>query len=112
MIYESQFVHRATAADGSIIPEMILIYPEPTIFTKHILLPLGEAGERLGETLENDPALQRLAIEYGFRNNNIRYFREHTGKHAVPVADNLVNVIETPSYEIMERMIGLIEQRY
>ena len=112
MVYESQFVQRSVAEDGGIMPEMLLIYPKPTIFTKHILLPLSEAGKKLGEALETDPELQSLAIEYGFRNNNIQYFREHTRKYGVPVADNLVDVIEPPSYEVIEHMIELIDQRY
>ena len=47
MIYESQFIQRAAAADGSITPDMVLMYPDPTIFSKHTfvgLTPAGQAG--------------------------------------------------------------------
>jgi len=112
MMYESQFIYRIAARNGSITAEMVLMYPEPTLFTKHTFLPFSPAGERLGELLENNPELQRLAVQHGFRTRDLTYFREFTREHGVTVADNLVNVIEPPSYEIIERMIQLIEQRY
>jgi hypothetical protein len=112
MIYEAQFIYQAAIPNGGIAPEMMLMYPEPTLFTKHILIPLSENGERLGELLENDLELQRLAIEYGFRNDDLIYFREFTGNHQLALPNSLVNVVEPPSYEILEPMIQLIEQKY
>lgn len=50
------------------------MYPIPTIFTKHMLIPLSEAGATLGDLLTTDPELQRLAVEHGFRNSNRAYF--------------------------------------
>ncbi|THB77159.1 MAG: hypothetical protein D6B25_07635, partial [Desulfobulbaceae bacterium] len=75
MVYESQFLHDAALPDSVIRDEMLLLYPEPTVFTKHILLPFSEAGEKLAEALVNDPVLQELAIKHGFRNKNIAKFR-------------------------------------
>jgi len=112
MIYEEQFLHRAAAGDGGITSDMVLLYPEPTLYTKHVLLPLNEAGARLGEALTTDPELQRLAVEHGFRNQNTAYFREFTRQHHITAADTLTNVIDAPSYEVLERMIQRIEQRY
>jgi hypothetical protein len=112
MIYEAQYISRAAANDGSILPDMVLLYPEPTIFTKHILIPLSEAGERLGEAMETDPDLQRLAIEYGFRNDDMAYFREYTDDAGLTMPQSLVNVIEPPSYEVLESMIQAIEAEY
>lgn len=109
VIYESQFVHQAVLQNSGIAQEMVLMYPEPTLFTKHILLPLSAGGERLGELLEQDPELQRLAVEHGFRTGNVAAFRQLTRDKGVAVAEALVNVIEAPGYEILERMIQLIE---
>ena len=44
MIYESQFLARAAAKDGSITPDMVLLYPEPTIFSKHTFVGLTPDG--------------------------------------------------------------------
>jgi hypothetical protein len=112
MMYEAQFIAQAALQDGSIQPDMVLLYPEPTIFTEHILIPITEQGEALGEALENDPELQQLAIEYGLRNNNLAAFREFTELKAVRLPANIVNVIEPPDYEVLEGMIQQIEELY
>jgi hypothetical protein len=110
MIYEAQFLYRA--ANNGTTPEMVLIYPQPTIFSKHVLIPLTPGGEKLGELLTTDPDLQRLAIDYGFRNNDAAYFQQFVSENNLSVPPDLVNVIEPPSYEIIERMIQAIEQKY
>ena len=74
MIYESQFVSHAAMANGGVTPEMVLMYPQPTVYTKHVLVPFTENGDRLGETLTTDPELQRLAIHHGFRTSDGAYF--------------------------------------
>jgi hypothetical protein len=112
MIYEAQFLYQAATAEAGLLPDMVLMYPEPTIFSKHILIPLSEAGERLGELLSEDPTLKHLAIEHGFRNDDIARFREFAETHDISMPDTLVDVIEPPSYEILEHMIVLIEQKY
>ncbi len=112
MIYEAQFVSMAASPEGGMQPDMVLIYPEPTLFTKHMLIPFSEGGEQLGQLLQEDPDLQRLAIEYGFRNQDVAYFREFTEERQLALPDNLVNVIEPPSYEVLEGMIQNIESAY
>ena len=44
MIYESQFVARAAAHDGSIAKDMVLMYPNPDVLSKHTLVPLTRAA--------------------------------------------------------------------
>jgi len=110
MIYEAQFI--AAASAGSTTPDMVLMYPEPTIFSKHILVSFSEGGERLGELLRDDADLRRLAIEHGFRNDDLAYFREWTAQQKLAMPTAIVNVVEPPSYEVLERMIQQIEQKY
>ncbi len=112
MIYEAQFIYQAAIPDGSLTDDMVLMYPEPTIFSKHVLVTFSQGGERLGDLLRDDPDLQRLAIEHGFRNNDVAYFREFTDGLKLAMPDTLVNVVEPPSYEILEEMIQRIEQKY
>ena len=112
MIYEAQYLEEASRANGGISDAMALLYPEPTIFTKHILVPFNEKGNRLGAALADDPELQKLAIAHGFRNRDIAGFRNFLKSHNLVVPDTLVNVIEPPTFEILEQMITMIEQRY
>jgi len=112
IIYEQQFISKAAAADGSMSEDMILMYPEPTIFSKHTLVGLSDGGQRLGEVLSNDDELQKLEIEHGLRNSNIAYFRDFTQKHNIKIPPNFVNVVESPSYEMVEAMISGIEAKY
>jgi hypothetical protein len=51
MIYEAQYLARAAAQDGSIGPDRVLMYPEPTVLTKHTLVPLKPAGDPVGQPL-------------------------------------------------------------
>ena len=112
MIYEAQFLHEKAKANSPITEQMVLLYPEPTIFTKHVLVPLTDAGARLGDALTNDAELQRIATEHGLRTDNTHLFRDFVKRNHLAVPDLLVNVVEPPSYEVLEGMIQKIEARY
>ena len=112
MVYEAQYIAQEGLQPGSILPEMVLMYPQPTIFTKHVLVGFTPEGQRLGELLETDPELQKLAIEYGLRNNDLATFKQYTSQHNIALPDTLVNVIDPPSYEVLEGMIQNIEAQY
>ena len=112
MIYESQFIARAGANDGSITPQMVLLYPEPTIFSKHTFVGLTADGIRLGDFLANDPELRGLATQYGFRTSDTAAFQTFVTSHQLNVPQNLIDVIEPPSYEALEAMITRFEQLY
>lgn len=112
MVYEAQFLSEAARPNGGISQDMVLLYPEPTIFSKHILVPFNEKADKLGTALTEDMQLQFLAIEHGLRNRNAQGFRDFVKTHHLAVPEVLVNVIEPPTYEILEQMIGRVEQRY
>lgn len=111
MIYESQFLeHQAQRKERN--QDMILLYPQPTIFTKHIFVPVSEQGIRLGEALANDPELQRLAAEFGYRTANPEHFANYVKKNNLTAPVNLAEVIDPPSYEVLEKMIQEIEKKF
>jgi hypothetical protein len=110
MIYEAQFVAQAALNDGSITKDMVLMYPSPTIYSKHTIVPLTPVGDRAGRLLMTDPNLQRLAIKYGFRTNDTSAFNKFVSAHKIVLPPTLFNVIEPPSYETLESMITTIEQ--
>jgi len=112
MIYESQFLHEAAKVDSAINDDMVLLYPEPTLFTKHVLVPFNDKGTRLGEALKNDETLQKIATEYGLRTDNIKLFKNFIKTSKLSVPSSLVNVIDAPTFEVLENMIQMIELQY
>jgi hypothetical protein len=111
MIYESQFVARAAAHDGSISKDMVLMYPSPGLLSKHTLVPLNQKGDQVGRLLQSDSQLQTLEIKYGFRTSNAGQFKQFASGHGVALPDSLNNVIDPPTYEVLEYMISMIEKK-
>jgi hypothetical protein len=105
MIYEAQFLEYAIAHKEARDPNMVLLYPKPTIFTKHVFIPLDAKGEKLGALFENDPDLQKLANEHGLRTADPAYAREFWRGAGVHVPDRIIDVIDPPSYDVIETLI-------
>jgi hypothetical protein len=102
MIYEAQFLReQAKTKNSAIKADMVLLYPEPTLFTKHIFIPFNSEAEKLADALSNDEALQQIAIRHGFRTTNASASKDSS--FVAPL--ELVNVIDGPSYEMLEAMI-------
>jgi hypothetical protein len=112
MIYESQFLSHAFAKDGELTSDMVLMYPSPDVLSKHTFIPLTAAGARVGQLIQNDPTLLRLAVQYGFRTGNSAYFDSQVAQSGLTIPENLVNVIEPPTYDALEHMISGIEAAY
>jgi len=112
MIYEAQFIARAAARDASITPQMVLMYPSPTVESKHTIVPLTTRGEQVSQLLLHDPELLHLAVKYGFRTADSAYFNQFASSHGVSLPNQLVNVIDPPTYEALETMITGIDQRF
>ncbi|WP_225997465.1 hypothetical protein [Myceligenerans pegani] len=114
MAYEAQFLGRqlneATAA--AITDDMVLLYPAPTILSKHSLVSLTDAGDQVGRLLTDDDALARLEAAYGFRPNDAAVFTSVLEESGVPVPPAPVDVVEPPAYESLEGMIQEIAERY
>ena len=112
VVYESQLVEFWLKNPERLKGEMVLMYPKPTVFSKHVLVPFTSAGARLGDALENNPALRELAHEYGFRSGGDLKGPETWAKRGVHVPEILVDVIDPPSYEWLEQMIIGIEAKF
>ncbi|MFM9881268.1 MAG: hypothetical protein ACKVOO_12760 [Burkholderiaceae bacterium] len=117
MIYEAQFLEYLAKQEAAKAPpgprsEMVLLYPRPTIFSKHVFVALSPKGAKLGQLLETDPELQKLALEYGYRTSAQAAFVQRVQEKKWPVPTTLVDVIDPPSFEVLERMITDIEKKY
>lgn len=110
MIYEAQFIAQAAVPNG-LSNDMVLMYPDPTIYSKHILIALNDNGKKLGELLQTNPELQRLAVENGFRNTNLDLFKQVKKDRNLNLPDTIVNVVEPPSYDNLEKTIQMIQNQ-
>jgi hypothetical protein len=110
MIYEAQFVARLAAHDRAVTPDMTLLYPSPTVLSKHTLVPLRPAGDRAGHLLMTDPDLKRLAVKYGFHTDDPGAFSSYLRAQGVARPPQLVNVVEPPAFDPLEAMIAGIDQ--
>ncbi|MFZ2725006.1 MAG: hypothetical protein WAX77_02010 [Methylococcaceae bacterium] len=104
MIYEAQFLMEAhKKTNSAITADMVLLYPEPTLFTKHIFIPFNADAEKLADALVNDENLQQIANQYGLRTTKVN---NKSNNFITP--PTLVNIIDEPSYDLLEAMINRI----
>ena len=107
-IYEAQFLEQAL--QRSLKADMVLLYPRPTIFTKHVMVSLSDKGVRFLEAMA-DPAAMAIAVEYGYRTEdpgNLERLRGMARSKGLALPD-LVDLVDAPAYEMLERMIVAIE---
>jgi hypothetical protein len=110
--YESQLVAFWLAHPERLHSDMVMMYPVPTVFSKHVLIPYNDKGRRLGEALERDPELQELAHQYGFRTGGNTKGPEVWEQHGIHTPPTVVDVIDPPTHEWLEKMINGIEQKF
>lgn len=99
LVYEAQY--DTTAPAPPLGADNVLIYPRPTVYSRHTLIPLTPAGRAVGQALRDDPELVRLAQEHGFRPE--KPAGQRAAKRARPV-----DVVESPSFEVLETMLSAL----
>lgn len=106
-IYENQMVSFALAKKG-VGADMVLMYPQPTIFNKVVFVASSEKAKALGEALSTDPTLQRLAVDHGFRIGDTAHFVQVARAAGLAVEERLAQVVDPPSFELMGEMIDIV----
>jgi hypothetical protein len=99
LVYEAQF--DTTAPPPPLGADNVLIYPRPTVYSRHTLIPLTAEGRGVGQALRDDPELVRLAEEHGFR-------PEKPSGQPVAKRPRPVDVVESPSFEVLETMLSAL----
>jgi hypothetical protein len=110
MVYESQFFE-AALHDGALNQDMVLLYPEPTVYSKRIIVPFNAKGEKLAHLLSTQPELQKIAAEYGMRGSDPKLLADALAAKKLPAAPALNDVVEAPTFEMLEKMIVRIESQ-
>lgn len=98
LVYEAQYVTRAPAPP--LTDDNVMLFPRPTVYSRHTLIPLGPDGTAVGKALRDDPELVRLAAEHGYRPE-----KPLPGQQ---VGDRPVDVVESPSFEVLENMLSAL----
>ncbi len=106
-IYENQLVRYALNKKG-VAQDMVLLYPQPTIINKVVFVSMNERAKALADALANDPELQGIAIEYGFRIADSERFVKAVKPTGLAVEGRVTQVIDPPSFEIMAEMIDVV----
>lgn len=102
LVYESQFLDTVSAQKVPGGGDHVLLFPNPTVYAWHTLVPLTPAGSAVGKLLRDDETLKDIAAEYGFRPQG----RTLADRPNPPV------VVEPPDYQVLEMMLDrLAEQR-
>lgn len=107
LIYESQFLE--AKRNQKLRDNHILLYPQPGLVLKHILVGKSEAGKQLGKLLAEDPQIQKIIAKYGFRTNDVGVFAAQAKELGLD-APELLNLAEAPSTSILDSMTQTINQ--
>ncbi len=109
-IYENQMLAQAQKAGGGLRPEMVLLYPQPTIVNKLVVVAMTERGKKLAELLATDKALQAIALEQGFRTGDPAAFAATAKQAGLAVDTQLRQVVDPPGFDLMFDMIDTVSR--
>ena len=108
--YESEFLENVFKNNG-LAKDMKLVYPTPTIFTKHVLVELNPKADALVELFRKNADLKKIAVEYGFRFEGDTGLVEKAKSMNIDIPDVMVDVIDPPNYDVLEYMSNSVEQK-
>ncbi|MEU1408041.1 hypothetical protein ABZ471_37970 [Streptomyces sp. NPDC005728] len=120
VIYEHQFLAHQIATQagtGHVDAERVLLYPSERFVTEPQFIALTSQGDRLGRLISTDPALQKRAMELGFRVRDAegasatsdaltRFLGERHIQAPVLSANDTKAVL--PRLELLEKMIEVV----
>jgi hypothetical protein len=111
--YEQQWIEYIVSHSKNDRPAgMVLLYPKPTIFTKHTIVPTDDTGRKVSQLLASDPVLRTLEIQHGFRNDDVAQLRSFWKSQGIDLPQQVLDVVDPPSFEVLESMIGGLERAY
>lgn len=106
--YESELIEYAVKNSG-LADSMSLLYPSPSIFTKHSMVNFTPAGAELTRQLQENPKIKDIAAKYGFRFAGNNALPALASSYKINVASQLVDVIDPPSYDVLEDLIKNVQ---
>jgi hypothetical protein len=108
MIYEQQFLEYVLSHTNP-NPDMVLLYPQPTILSKHTIIALTDNGARFARELTSDPKVASIAQHYGFRTENSSELFAAVEAKNLTIPHTIVDVIDPPRYDLLEKLINRVD---
>lgn len=108
--YESEFIEYAIKNKG-VAAGMSLLYPSPTLFTKHAMITTNEKALKLTELLSTNEEIKKIAAEYGFRFAGNNSLVEKAASVGVVVPKTVVDIVDPPSYDVLETIVQAVESK-
>ncbi len=90
--------------------KMKMIYPKPTIFTKHIMIGFNPEVEKFVDFLNTNPDIRAKAVQYGFRQAGKNDLVESNRK-SVSMPANILDVIDPPTYDTLDYITQAVEAK-
>jgi hypothetical protein len=108
MIYEQQFLEYIQS-HATPNPDMVLLYPAPTILAQHTIVALSDNGVRFAQVMISNPKVSSIAQRFGFRSQDSSELFAAAERKGLAIPHTLVDVIDPPSYDILEKLIGRVD---
>lgn len=108
--YESEFLEQAFKNNG-LGKDMKLMYPTPTVFTKHVLVALNPKAQVMVDLFKGNAELKKIALEYGFRFEGDTGIAAKAKSVGVDIPEVVVDVIDPPNYDVLDYMSELVEKK-
>ncbi|UUU24639.1 substrate-binding domain-containing protein [Streptomyces sp. DSM 40750] len=104
LVYESQVA--ALLTEGQSVDDLVVLYPDTTVFSDHTVVPVTDEGRALGELLGTDAELRELAARHGFRPQGAATeFTAATADHTTYLTQKLtVRQAPVPTSEVLHEM--------
>jgi len=102
--YENQFIEAISQSDApsTLRTDVVIFYPDPTVWSSHPFIALTDTGKRLQEALK-DPYVQKLAWErHGFRSGTPGAMNDPEVFKARGIPKQILSVVPSPEYRVMD----------
>ncbi len=110
-LYEQEWVTETAKSNHELNgTKMKVIYPKPTIFTKHVLIGFNPDVEKFADFMNTNIEIRQMAVKYGFRQSGKNDLVD-SQKKVVILPANILDVIDPPSYDLLESMTQVIEAK-
>ena len=111
MIYEQQFLEYVFSHQNP-NPDMVLLYPAPTVLSKHMIVALSDKGERFAQVMTSNAKVISIAQRYGFRSQENAELFKAADEKKLSIPHTLLDVIDPPRFDILEKLINGIDEGF